>query len=67
MKTYSFFRRGTLIGVIACPEGMALTPVHTARIEAAGIEVFTREAQVPKHDGDVNRLVDTLVENDWLL
>jgi hypothetical protein len=66
MRTYVCFRGTALIGIIACPEGMALTPEHTAKLDAAGITVYTKNAQVPKHDGDINRLVDTLVEKDWL-
>lgn len=66
MLTYVFFRGETLIGIIACPEGMALTPEQTAKIDAAGITAVVKKAQVPRHDGDVNRLVDTLIENDWL-
>jgi hypothetical protein len=66
MKTYVFFRGETCIGIIVCPEGMALTPEHVMRVTRAGIEVIQKDGQVPLHDGDVNRLVDTLLEKDWL-
>jgi hypothetical protein len=66
MRTYICFRGETLIGVIACPEGLALTPDHIAKLRVAGIDVHQKQAQIPEHDGDVNRLVDTLIEKDWL-
>lgn len=66
MRTYIFFRGEAVIGVIACPNDLALNQEHTDKIQKAGISVIIKTAKIPGHDGDVNRLVDTLIENDWL-
>lgn len=66
MRTYVFLRNETVIGVVACDNSLAMTNEQLRRIQARGIDIVVKEAKVAKHDGDMNRLVDTLTENDWL-
>lgn len=66
MRTYVFFRDNTIIGVMACDNSIAITPEHEKKLASKGITVQMKNAVSAHHDGDVNRHVDTLLENDWL-
>lgn len=66
MRTYVFFRDNTIIGVMACNDFIAMTPEHEKKLNAKGITVQMKSAEYAHHEGDVNRHVDTLLENDWL-
>ncbi len=48
------------------PEGMALTPDQTKKIQDKDITILIKTSIIPRHDGDINHLVDTLIEKDWL-
>lgn len=63
MRTYIFSRDEDIIGVIVCPKGIVMTMEQTKKILDAGINVTIKEGQIPKHDGDMNRLIDLLIES----
>jgi hypothetical protein len=55
-----------IVGIMVCNDFMALTPRQTAKINSKGIEVIEKKAEYAHHDGDMNRLVDLLCENEKL-
>lgn len=66
MRTYVFYRNETVIGVLACNDGVVMTPDQKKKLEAKGITFIMKSAEYAHHDGDMNRHVDTLLEKDWL-
>lgn len=63
MECYVFVKKGAVLGLMCRPSWLVLTQEHRQKLANKGISVSLMATIEAHHDGDINRVVDTLIES----